>query len=213
MKWLVVVSSAVIVALGLSLWLFPAQTTLAQPNIHDDDATLATEAYEYAPLLSSQLWYLDSESGPASYEMEKGGGPGDDGQTGSVSLAVGNSAMWLADQAAACDVAFSGGSWIAEIRTDADWIHPAVRPGGAGRAARVVGRPTARRGNGDRRAIRNGTGSAQGGPGGGARRAAQAGRADRRVGDPFGDDGARLCDAARSHFDAGRRDPGKPPRP
>ena len=53
--------------------------------------------------------------------MEKSGGPGDDGQTGSVDIEAGHSMVWVADQVAACNVTFAGGSWVIEIRTDSDW--------------------------------------------------------------------------------------------
>ena len=69
-----------------------------------------------------QQWFLDSETTAAGYEMEKKGGPGDDGQTGNVTVANGTSEIWLADQAAVCNVTFTGGdSWIVRICTDADW--------------------------------------------------------------------------------------------
>ena len=73
------------------------------------------------PPAAPQLWYLDSETAPAGYEMEKSGGPGDDGQTGSVDIGAGNGLVWLADQTAVCDVTFPSGSWVVEIRTDSDW--------------------------------------------------------------------------------------------
>ena len=74
------------------------------------------------PCTEAQLWLLDSEPTPAGYQMEKCGGPGDDGQTGSVDIGPGNSVIWLADQPAVfCDVTFPGGSWVAEIRTESDW--------------------------------------------------------------------------------------------
>jgi len=74
-----------------------------------------------ASATAPQLWYLDSETAPAGYEMEKSGGPGDDGQTGSVDIGAGNGLVWLADQTAVCDVTFPSGSWVVEIRTDSDW--------------------------------------------------------------------------------------------
>jgi parallel beta-helix repeat protein/predicted outer membrane repeat protein len=86
----------------------------------DGEAITDMGAYEYAPS-APQLWYLDSEITPAGYQMEKGDGPGDNGQTGSTNIGSGESAVWLADQAALCDVTFPNGSWVAEIRTDADW--------------------------------------------------------------------------------------------
>ena len=69
----------------------------------------------------SQTWLLDSETTTPGYEMEKKDGPGDDGQSGSVTIDPGNSTIWLADQAAVCDVTFPGGSWYIYICTDSDW--------------------------------------------------------------------------------------------
>ena len=70
----------------------------------------------------SQTWLLDSEITAAGYEMEKEGGPGDDGQTGNVTIAAGSSAIWLADQAAACNVTFpSDDAWVIKICTYEDW--------------------------------------------------------------------------------------------
>ena len=68
-----------------------------------------------------QQWYLDSVSSSAGYEMEKKDGPGDDGQSGSVTIDPGNSTIWLADQAAVSDVTFPGGSWYIYVNTDSDW--------------------------------------------------------------------------------------------
>ena len=69
-----------------------------------------------------QQWLLDKESSSADYEMEKKDGPGDDGQTGNVTIAANSSAVWLADQAAVCNVTFTGGdSWVIKICTDSDW--------------------------------------------------------------------------------------------
>jgi len=67
------------------------------------------------------VWYLDTETTPDNYEMEKSGGPGDDGQTGCVSIEPGSSFIWLADQAAIADITFPGGVWVVEISTDSDW--------------------------------------------------------------------------------------------
>ena len=69
-----------------------------------------------------QQWFLDSETTAPGYEMEKKGGPGDNGQTGNVTVANGTSVIWLADEAAVCNVTFPGGdSWIIKICTDSDW--------------------------------------------------------------------------------------------
>ncbi len=68
-----------------------------------------------------QTWQLDSTVTSAGYEMEKNGGPNDNGQTGQVPLGTGQSAIWIADQVALADVTFSEGAWIMEVATDADW--------------------------------------------------------------------------------------------
>jgi hypothetical protein len=68
-----------------------------------------------------QTWLLDEETSLANYEMEKQGGPGDNGQSGSVDFNSGASFIWLADQAAECDVTFTGGFWYLEINVDSDW--------------------------------------------------------------------------------------------
>jgi hypothetical protein len=68
-----------------------------------------------------QLWHLDSETTSAGRQMEKNGGPGDNGQTGSVNVASGSSIVWLADEAAIVDVTFPKGQWVAEVHTDIDW--------------------------------------------------------------------------------------------
>ena len=68
---------------------------------------------------NSQLWFLDSTNhseGSSTQEMEKEGA-----QSGSVSIPSGNYAIWLADEAAATDVTFTGGAWIIEISTDSYW--------------------------------------------------------------------------------------------
>jgi hypothetical protein len=80
---------------------------------------LATTAI--ASAVAPQLWYLDSETTAPGCQMEKANGPGDDEQTGSVNIGPGNSALWLADEAALCDVTFPSGSWVTEIKTDSDW--------------------------------------------------------------------------------------------
>jgi hypothetical protein len=84
----------------------------------DDTIKVIKQVGEHA---APQLWYLDSEITPAGYQMEKSGGPGDDGQTGSINIGPGISALWLADEAAVCDVTFPSGSWVVEVKTDSDW--------------------------------------------------------------------------------------------
>jgi hypothetical protein len=68
-----------------------------------------------------QVWQLDSESVGSDYQMERTTGPGDDGQSGSVSIASSGSAMWVADEKAVTDVSWVSGIWVAEIVTDSDW--------------------------------------------------------------------------------------------
>jgi hypothetical protein len=75
-----------------------------------------------------QTWSLDSKNDkdsktlPASIcQMEKNNGPGDNGQSGSVTISGGTSYIWMADQAAAHDVTFSNGAWVLQIVTDSDW--------------------------------------------------------------------------------------------
>ena len=67
--------------------------------------------------MGAQLWYLDSETTVAGYEMEKKTSPGNDGQTGNVTIAANSSIVWLADQAAVCDVTISGGWWKIKLYT------------------------------------------------------------------------------------------------
>lgn len=75
-----------------------------------------------AMAVSSQLWYLDSETTTtADYQMEKSGSPGNDGQIGSLAIGASNSRIWIADQAALSDVTFPSGTWVVELETDSDW--------------------------------------------------------------------------------------------
>jgi hypothetical protein len=71
--------------------------------------------------LGPQNWQLDSEATAAGHQMEKVAGPGDDGQSGSVSIASSGSLIWIADQAAIVDVTFPSGAWVIELATDSDW--------------------------------------------------------------------------------------------
>ena len=67
--------------------------------------------------MGSQLWYLDSETTVAGYKMEKETGPGNNGQTGNVTIAANRSVVWIADQAAVSDVTISGGIWKIKLYT------------------------------------------------------------------------------------------------
>ncbi len=81
----------------------------------------AVPAMASNPYLGRQNWRFDSVTTAPGYLMEKAKGPNDNGQTGSVTIAAGGSAIWMADQAAQADVTFTGGSWAFTIVTDSDW--------------------------------------------------------------------------------------------
>ncbi len=67
---------------------------------------------------ASQLWYLDITCHPAAGKvMEKAWGA----QSGWVQVLAGDHPMWLAENAAQCDVTFPSGAWVVELRTDSDW--------------------------------------------------------------------------------------------
>ena len=85
-----------------------------------------------------QTWQLDSEAvtptsvivgplvqgfttAPMVYEMERTGGPGDDGQTGEVAIPASQTVTWISDEAAGAPVTFPSGAWKVEIATEADW--------------------------------------------------------------------------------------------
>ncbi|HSW58355.1 MAG TPA: hypothetical protein VLH15_08140 [Dehalococcoidales bacterium] len=70
---------------------------------------------------SPQVWQLDAEMTTAGFQMEKNGGPGDDGQTGQVIVGAGQSFIWIADQVALANVTFSSGHWKLDLVSDADW--------------------------------------------------------------------------------------------
>jgi hypothetical protein len=67
---------------------------------------------------ASQIWYLDgayhTETGKV---MEKTWGA----QSGLVSFPAGVEQMWLAENAAQCDVTFPSGAWVIELSTESDW--------------------------------------------------------------------------------------------
>jgi hypothetical protein len=83
------------------------------------------------PVLASgsQSWNLDSHEdadilSPASLcQMERTGGPGDNGQSGSILLTTSMTQTWIADESATADVRFGGGdgAWVLELVTDVDW--------------------------------------------------------------------------------------------
>lgn len=74
---------------------------------------------------ASQYWELDSEAGVPDggsiRQMERVGGPGDDGQSGSVDIPAGQSYVWIADEAAATDVTFPEGDWVAYMCLATGW--------------------------------------------------------------------------------------------
>jgi hypothetical protein len=80
----------------------------------------------------SQSWNLDSQEDinvppiSPSYlcQMEQTGGPGDNGQSGTVVLTPHTEQIWIADLAATNHVKFGGGDgpWVLELVTDTGWI-------------------------------------------------------------------------------------------
>lgn len=65
---------------------------------------------------------LDSEPLGTGFEMERSGGPGDDGQTGSVIVSSGGGfTYWMADEAAQVDYLWPAGCWTLQMCTDSDW--------------------------------------------------------------------------------------------
>lgn len=73
-------------------------------------------------------WSLDSKNDknarilPAAVSlMEKNHGPGDDGQSGRVTLNAGSSYIWITDQVTENDITVPSGIWILQIVTDSDW--------------------------------------------------------------------------------------------
>jgi hypothetical protein len=98
----------------------PATNTAWAVINHASDFAVANDI---EPATSAQVWQLDSETTTPGYEMEKTGGPGDDGQTGSVVIGSFGSHLWIADQAAMADVTFAAdGAWKVELSTDSPWI-------------------------------------------------------------------------------------------
>jgi hypothetical protein len=101
--------------------------------------SMATPVLAADPYSGRQTWQLDSENPdtnayvppvalPGPFQMEKNGGPGDNGQLGQViiysaaeSSGAPTEAIWIADQAAGADVTFSNGNWVVDLVTDSDW--------------------------------------------------------------------------------------------
>lgn len=75
----------------------------------------------FAAASASQYWKLDSEYLDGVFQMERVGGPGDDGQSGSVTIPSGGSKIWIADEAAAADVTFPEGDWVAYMCLGSGW--------------------------------------------------------------------------------------------
>jgi len=72
------------------------------------------------PEHNSIPWDLDSEgiilvASPDIYRMERCGGPGDDGQSRTVTIGSGSYAIWRADEAAQCNVGFPAEEWTGRI--------------------------------------------------------------------------------------------------
>ena len=78
-------------------------------------AVLLVSMVGMASAHNSITWNFDSETTTAGREMERCGGPGDNGQTGSVLITAGNSVIWTSDEAAAYDVGFSAQTWNGQI--------------------------------------------------------------------------------------------------
>jgi len=71
----------------------------------------------------AQVWQLDQDTTTPGFEMEKNGGSGDDGQTGSVLITQGTSLVWISDEAAGADVTFAAnGAWKVDLATDSPWV-------------------------------------------------------------------------------------------
>jgi len=78
----------------------------------------ATDPETTAP----QIWSFDSDSLSGSvYQMEKNQGPGDDGQSGYVTIAAGDDQIWIADEVALADVTYPSGSWVLFLSTNQAW--------------------------------------------------------------------------------------------
>jgi hypothetical protein len=72
-----------------------------------------------------QLWYLDGSLHPDISQhgvMEKAINQ----QSGWAIIPAGSSKIWLAENAAICDVTFPGGSWVAELKLDSSLISVAA---------------------------------------------------------------------------------------
>lgn len=74
------------------------------------------------------LWSLDSKNDKNAQKlpalvslMEKNYGPGDNGQSGKVTIAAGKSYIWVSDQSAQANIAVPSGAWVLQIVTDTDW--------------------------------------------------------------------------------------------
>jgi hypothetical protein len=72
-----------------------------------------------------QSWSFDSGNvGTLTSRMEKNWGPGDNGQTGSITIsgsAGTNYHIWVADQIADGSITYTSGAWIFMISTNQDW--------------------------------------------------------------------------------------------
>jgi hypothetical protein len=76
----------------------------------------------------AEMWSLDSKNDkdakklPAGVsQMETNYGPGDNGQSGKVTIAAGKSYIWISDKIVENSITISSGAWILQIITDSDW--------------------------------------------------------------------------------------------
>ncbi len=71
----------------------------------------------------SQTWELDSTSVGSNHEMEKDDGPGDNGQSGTVSIADAASVIWIADEVSQGCTFPAGGddAWTLRLVSAAKW--------------------------------------------------------------------------------------------
>ena len=82
---------------------------------------LAVPAFANGPENGVQVWKLDSEANYAGCRMEKASSANDNGQSGQIVFAPGQTVIWIADQPANADVTFSSGNWMAELVSDSIW--------------------------------------------------------------------------------------------
>jgi len=64
---------------------------------------------------ATTTWLLDSEAVTDGKEMERDGGLGDNGQTGSVTISASGSQLWISDETAQNDLGFSTANWYVNL--------------------------------------------------------------------------------------------------